>query len=148
MVFQNLRSGDIPIGVSDYLTYTQLKAAAPELDGLWSIAPMPGVVREDGQVARWAPGASHAAVMFRASKKKEQAWEWPKWWTSAETQAAYGNEVEALFGAGYRWTLPTRGHRRFRGPKRNFRPSAISGDGLGYPTGARRIHARARTSFA
>lgn len=103
VVFQNLRSGDIPIGVSDYLTYTQLKAAAPELDGLWSIAPMPGVVREDGQVARWAPGASHAAVMFKASKKKEQAWEWLKWWTSAETQATYGNEVEALFGPGYRW---------------------------------------------
>lgn len=103
VVFQNLRSGDIPIGVSDYLTYTQLKAAAPELEGLWGIAPMPGVVREDGQVARWAPGASHAAIMFRASERQEQAWEWLKWWTSAETQATYGNEVEALFGPGYRW---------------------------------------------
>lgn len=103
VVFQNLRSGDIPIGVSDYLTYTQLKAAAPELEGLWSIAPMPGVVRDDGQVARWAPGASHAAIMFRASDKQKQAWEWLKWWTDAETQATFGNEVEALFGPGYRW---------------------------------------------
>lgn len=100
--FQNFRSGDIPLGVSDYNTYVQLRAAAPELEGLWGIKPMPGI-STNGEVIRWAPGAAQATVMFELSDKKEQAWEWIKWWTSAETQAKFGNEVEAMFGVSYRW---------------------------------------------
>ena len=101
--FQNFRSGDIPIGVSDYNTFVQLKAAAPELEGLWGIRPLPGVKRDDGEIARWAPGAAQSAIMFNQSTKQDQAWEWLKWWTSAETQARFGNELEAMFGVSYRW---------------------------------------------
>ena len=101
--FQNFRSGDIPIGVSDYNTYVQLKAAAPELEGLWGIVPMPGELGPNGEVVRWAPGAMQSMIMFNQSKKQEQAWEWMKWWTSAETQARFGNEIEAMFSVAYRW---------------------------------------------
>ena len=101
--FQNFRSGDIPLGVSDYNTYVQLKSAAPELRELWGIVPMPGVRAADGEIARWAPGAMQSIIMFELSDKKEEAWQWVKWWTSAEIQARFGNEVEALFSVAYRW---------------------------------------------
>src|SRR5690606_22802722 len=76
---QNFRSGDIPLGVSDYNTYVQLKSAAPELRELWGIAPMPGVIDGNGEIVRWAPGAMQAVIMFELSDKKEEAWEWVKW---------------------------------------------------------------------
>ena len=101
--FQNFRSGDIPLGVSDYNTFVQLKAAAPELRELWGIAPMPGVKKDDGETVRWAPGAMQSIIMFELSDHKEEAWEWIKWWTSAEVQARFGNEVEAMFSVAYRW---------------------------------------------
>lgn len=101
--FQNFRSGDIPLGVSDYNTYVQLKAAAPELEGLWGILPLPGEPLPNGDIARWAPGAMQSVIMFEQSTKHEQAWEWIKWWTSAEIQARFGNEVEAMFSVAYRW---------------------------------------------
>ena len=31
------------------------------------------------------------------------AWEFLKWWTSAEVQAQYGTELEALIGVEARW---------------------------------------------
>lgn len=43
--FQNFRSGDIPLGVSDYNTYVQLKSAAPELRELWGLPRCPGLGR-------------------------------------------------------------------------------------------------------
>jgi len=101
--FQNFRSGDIPLGVSDYNTYVQLKSAAPELRELWGIAPLPGIRQDDGGIARWAPGAMQSIIMFELSDKKEEAWEWVKWWSSAEIQARFGNEVEAMFSVAYRW---------------------------------------------
>ena len=114
--FQNFRSGDIPLGVSDYNTYVQLKSAAPELRELWGIVPMPGVRAADGEIARWAPGAMQSIIMFELSDKKEEAWQWVKWWTSAEIQARFGNEVEALFSVAYRWnTASWKLSPRFRG---------------------------------
>lgn len=37
------------------------------------------------------------------SDKKEAAWEFLKWWLSAETQIEYGREVEGRLGAQARW---------------------------------------------
>ena len=43
--YNRLRTGDVPIGFSAYSTYNQLMAAAPELRGLWSMAPIPGMIQ-------------------------------------------------------------------------------------------------------
>jgi ABC-type glycerol-3-phosphate transport system substrate-binding protein len=37
------------------------------------------------------------------STKKEQAWEFLKWWTREDTQVRFGREMEALVGAAARW---------------------------------------------
>lgn len=37
------------------------------------------------------------------SDKKEQAWEFLKWWTSKETQVEFGRELESLMGSAARY---------------------------------------------
>lgn len=101
--YQHFRKGTIPIGISDYNMYIQLSAAAPELNGRWGIALIPGVRQKDGTVVRWAGGGQNTGVIFKASKKKEQAWEFLKWWTSADVQERYGTDLEAYNGVAFKW---------------------------------------------
>ncbi|WP_248924288.1 extracellular solute-binding protein [Paenibacillus hamazuiensis] len=101
--YQHFRRGTMPIGVSDYNMYVQLAAAAPELTGRWGIAEIPGVKQPDGTIERWAGGGQRTGVIFEASKKKDQAWAFLKWWVSADVQARYGNDIEAVNGPAFRW---------------------------------------------
>lgn len=101
--FQHFKLGTMPIGVADFNTYIQLLTAAPEILGDWAIAPMPGMVQEDGTVARWAMNTMTAAMILNKSDKKEQAWRFLDWWTSTEVQAEYGHAIESFYGAEYRW---------------------------------------------
>ncbi len=102
--FTRIRTGTMPIGVSNYATYLQLLTSAPELYGRWSIAPVPGTEQPDGTVSH-AVGttAATAGVILSQSDKQEAAWEFLKWWMSEETQTRYGRELEAILGAGARW---------------------------------------------
>ncbi|MBP1990702.1 extracellular solute-binding protein [Paenibacillus eucommiae] len=101
--YSHFRLGDIPIGVVDFNTYLQVQFAAPELAGRWKIAPIPGTKQADGTIARWSGGAMQAGVIFKQSKKQEDAWEFLKWWTSTDMQRRFGNDIEALYGPEYRW---------------------------------------------
>ncbi|UUZ97527.1 extracellular solute-binding protein [Paenibacillus sp. P25] len=101
--YQHFRKGVMPIGIADYNMYIQLSAAAPELNGRWGIAPIPGTKRPDGTVTRWAGGGQTSGVIFKASKKQEQAWEFLKWWDSADVQERYGSDLEAFNGVSFRW---------------------------------------------
>lgn len=101
--FNHFRLGDIPIGIADYNTYLQIQFAAPELAGKWGMLPIPGTVQKDGTVARWDGGNVMGGMIYKKTEKKEQAWEFLKWWTSAQTQTTFGNEIESIFGPEYRW---------------------------------------------
>lgn len=101
--FQAFRSGTIPIGVSNFSTYLKIDAAASELAGKWEIALMPGVENEDGVVERWSTGAGTASVIFEKSEKKDAAWEYLSWWSSAEVQSEFGTQLQLLFGDTYMW---------------------------------------------
>ncbi|MFE5320395.1 extracellular solute-binding protein [Paenibacillus sp. NPDC056579] len=101
--YQHFRKGTMPIGFADYNMYIQLSAAAPELNGSWGIAQIPGTVQPDGSIARWSGGGQTSGVIFNSSKKKDQAWEFMKWWTSADTQERYGSDLEAFNGIAFRW---------------------------------------------
>lgn len=101
--YQHFRKGVMPIGIADYNMYIQLSAAAPELNGRWGIAPIPGTKQPDGTVTRWAGGGQTSGVIFKASKKQEQAWEFLKWWDSADVQERYGSDLEAFNGVSFRW---------------------------------------------
>lgn len=102
--YQYMRSGIMPLGVGDFNMYMQLSVAAPEIAGRWGIAPLPGVMQEDGTINRSAGALTDKGdVIMKQSDKPEESWEFLKWWSSAETQEQFAKEVEALMGAEARW---------------------------------------------
>ncbi|XEC93625.1 extracellular solute-binding protein [Paenibacillus tarimensis] len=98
-----IRTGEMPIGLSDYTTYNQLTVFAPEIRGLWGFVPVPGVVKEDGTIDRSVPSGGSSVLMLEKAQDKEAAWEFMKWWTSADTQTKFGREMEGLMGAAARY---------------------------------------------
>ncbi|MCB9498727.1 MAG: extracellular solute-binding protein [Bacillales bacterium] len=100
--FNEFRYGTIPIGIADFGTYLQLLNGAPELSGLWGISVVPGVER-DGEVYRYMSGAQQSMMIFEKSDKKEEAWEFLKWWSSTETQVLYSNLLVNTYGEAYLW---------------------------------------------
>ncbi len=101
--YNRFRTGEMPIGIADYTMYNMLQVAAPEIKGLWDFTSVPGTVQEDGTVNNTVAAGGSGVVMLKNSDVKEEAWEFMKWWTSAETQAQYGRELESLMGSAARY---------------------------------------------
>jgi len=101
--FNRFRTGEMPLGIGPYTMYNQFKVAAPEISGLWSIAPVPGRKRIDGSIDRSVAGGGNAVLIFAQTKKLNEAWEFVKWWLSTDVQARFGRELEAVLGAGARY---------------------------------------------
>lgn len=103
-VYQHFRNGDVPIGIVDLGTYNLLKNAAPELEGSWEIALVPGTVQEDGTVDRSTCGCAESTVIFKSTEDREaMAWEFMKWWSSTEVQAEFGQTMQITYGDEYMW---------------------------------------------
>ena len=102
--FNRFRTGEMPIGLEGYSLYVQLLAAAPELSGRWGIMPIPAVKRPDGTLNRDNAGyVGEADIILAQSDKKEESWEFIKWWLDTYTQIEYGREIEGKLGAQARW---------------------------------------------
>ena len=101
--FNSFRYGETPLGVGNFSTYVQLMTAAPELDGKWGIALIPGELQEDGSVAYYQAADSTASMIFDNTDKPDEAWDFLKWWLSSETQAEFSNRLESTYGPAYRW---------------------------------------------
>ncbi|MFC0210843.1 extracellular solute-binding protein [Paenibacillus chartarius] len=104
--YQHFRDGSYPIGIADLNAYIQLLVSAPELNGLWGVAPIPGVKQADGTVARWTEGNGGdqlATAIFKQTKKPQESWEFLKWWMSADVQVQYATDLETLYGVTFRW---------------------------------------------
>lgn len=101
--FNSFRYGDIPLGVGNFSTYIQLMTAAPELEGQWGIALIPGQLQEDGTISYYQAADSTASMIFKNTDKPDEAWEFLKWWLSSETQAEFSNRLERTYGSAYRW---------------------------------------------
>jgi len=101
--YNRFRSGEMPMGIQPFSVYNQLSQAAPEIRGLWEFAPIPGTETENG-INRSDSSIVTGCVMLRAVSNPKYAWEFMKWWTSAETQAQYGNELEATMGVAARYS--------------------------------------------
>lgn len=101
--YLSFRYGDIPIGIGDFNTYLQLKMAAPELAGQWGVALCPGNVDEEGNVVRYQSANATASLIFKNSDKKEEAWEFLKWWLDEETQYEFSSRRISVYGPEYQW---------------------------------------------
>ncbi len=110
------RTGEMPLGFVDYNTYNTLVVSAPEIRGLWEMALMPGtyITDEEGNKVdadgdgEWDIDRSCAcwgtcSLMLGTSEKKEEAWTFLQWWASADVQARYGKELEAVMGESARY---------------------------------------------
>ncbi len=96
--YNRFRNGTCPIGIAPYNTYSTLKDAAKEIDGKWLMAPVPGVLNDDGTINNTTAGGGTGCAILKTAKSPEAAWEFLKWWTSAETQLAYSNNLESVLG--------------------------------------------------
>ncbi len=103
-LFTRMRTGATPIGIGGYTEYMQFLTSAPELYGRWGIAKVPGSLNADGTINRSTGSISKTANLILAqSDKQEAAWKFLKWWMSADTQAEYGRQLEAVIGESARW---------------------------------------------
>ena len=102
-VTNRFRTGESPIIIADYLTYNELIASAPDIKGLWGFTKIPGTVKEDGTIDYTSASGGTADIMMEACEDKDAAWEFMKWWSSAETQLAYGLELEGIMGTAARY---------------------------------------------
>ena len=103
------RSGETPIGIMDYTTYTQLSVYATEIKGLWEFVALPAYVSADpvtGEVVsrnNTSVSGVSAEIMLvdesRSDELTEFAWEFMKWYVCEETQISYANELTALLGS-------------------------------------------------
>lgn len=118
--YQRFRNGDVPIGIANVGLYCQLKVAAPEIIGKWDFVPLPGHYDEEtGEIVRYAGAQGAMCVIvdnYKGEDKKNEArfenppeevvnsFKFLEWWTGAEAQAAYAEEVEIAYGVASRWT--------------------------------------------
>ena len=96
--YNRLRVGVMPLGIAPYTNYMTFYSTAPEIRGRWGIALVPGVENEDGTINRSVAGSGSGCAIIEKSNKKEQAWQFLKWWTSAETQTRYNNNLQSILG--------------------------------------------------
>nr|AHF24187.1 sugar ABC transporter substrate-binding protein [uncultured bacterium Contig1831] len=99
------RSGEMPMGVQSYAVYNTLMVSAPEIRGLWDFTLFPGTRKEDGTIDHTAQTDGLCCMMIATDneKVKQNAWEFMKWWVSAEAQVRFGREMESLLGASARY---------------------------------------------
>ena len=92
------RSGEMPLLIADYTLYNQLTVFAPEISGQWEMTTLPGVEQADGNIDKTSVSTTKSVIILSDAKKPDQAWEFVKWWTSADVQIAFGVEMEAVLG--------------------------------------------------
>ena len=102
-VEQRFRTGEAPLIIADYTTYNNLEVSAPDIKGLWGFTSLPGVKQEDGSINNTSASTGLACMMMNNAKDKDSSWEFMKWWLSAATQTAYGEEMEGLMGEAARY---------------------------------------------
>ena len=96
--YNRFRIGTMPLGIASYTTYTQLVQTATDIEGRWGIALIPGVRDEQGNINRATADSGTGCAILKDSKYQDEAWEFLKWWTSADTQYRYSKNVETILG--------------------------------------------------
>ena len=103
LFYNAFRYGTLPVGITDFNTYLQIKNAAPELVGQWELAPYPGMVDQNGRFNRWIIANGRGSVIMGESKKTDEAWAFLKWWTSERVQTTYSFTLQSIYGPEFLW---------------------------------------------
>lgn len=100
--FNRFRTGEMPMGIASYTICNQFQYAAPELRGLWKMSPVPAMM-VNGQPVHTIKGSSTAAIMFKKTVNKQDAFQFLNWFSSTEAQTRYGRQLEIFMGEAGRY---------------------------------------------
>ena len=99
--YNRFRTGEMPLAVDYYAAYAELEYAAPDIKGLWKMAPIPVKNSENNSYLK---GTGTSLVVFEATKNKDAALKFIDWFTDASVQAEYGRQVEIVLGVAGKYT--------------------------------------------
>lgn len=105
-ITSRFRSGEMPIFIAGYETYQSIAAIATEIQGRWGMAMVPGTVRTNEETGETYTDKTVTAtvtgiMVLKAAEERgvaDEAWEFVKWWASADTQQQYSFAMEAIQG--------------------------------------------------
>ena len=100
------RTGEMPIGISSYTTCNQLAVFASELSGLWGFVPLPGYETKDENgntvINNTAISTVTGCLMLDGCDSYDASWTFMEWYTGAEFQAAFSDEIVSIVGIAAR----------------------------------------------
>ena len=108
--YSRFRTGEMPMSIQSLAAYASLQQAAPELQGLWTIAPIPGTKTENG-INNTEPSDVTGCIMLKSAVERgvdKEVAQFLKWWVSSETQSAYGTSLERTLGVFGRYFTANR----------------------------------------
>ena len=98
------RTGEAPLVLNHFSFSNELSVSAPEINGLWKMAVLPGTKKEDGTIDHSTVLTTSGTVMFSNARNKENTWKFMKWWSGREAQVEFARQIEATQGRSGRWT--------------------------------------------
>ena len=103
--FNRFRAGGMPLAIMPYTQANFLFGAAPDINGLWDFAPIPGILQEDGSINRATTAMGTGAIMVKQNdnQKYNEVWQFLSWWTSADAQSQFALDQENMMGAAARY---------------------------------------------
>lgn len=103
------RLGSVPLAIMDISYYNRLSISAPEISGKWGIGLVPGTIKEDGTIDHSMPVTTSSSAIIKSTVERNnsqnESWEFIKWWVSADVQAGYAREMEAVLGSSGRYMV-------------------------------------------
>jgi ABC-type glycerol-3-phosphate transport system substrate-binding protein len=96
------RTGEVPIGITNYTTFCQLEIFAPEIRGQWNFTQIPGTEKEDGTIDNIILVDTANTVIMKQTDQLASAWTFLKWWMQTDTQLDYCQTVESVMGTAAR----------------------------------------------
>ena len=97
------KTGEMPAAIADFTSGNILNVFAPEINGMWEMAPIPGTRQEDGTISRASNSGGTAVIIMESSAHKTAAWKFVDWWVGAEAQRRFGIELECAMGPSARY---------------------------------------------
>ncbi len=102
------KDGGMPVIIAEPDFYTNLVLFAPELSGLWKMLPIPGTVQQDGTINNDCICTVSAIMMIKGCRYPEETFKFMAWFTDADYQVDYANELVALLGESAKSVSPNK----------------------------------------
>ncbi len=97
------KTGEMPVLIAPYSFFNTITVLAPEIRDLWDIYLVPGTEQEDGTINHATEATGVSSIMFKKCENKENGFTFLDWWSSADTQYRYGQEIENVLGKAGRY---------------------------------------------